>query len=609
MGWTCRPDHSARGTVCVGLSATVAIVIISINTAYAQQQIEPATRFEQPAQRVETQKADQADSQDNNAQQQQQTEPDQQSPEQEPQRSQPEQPRLPRPANSPAPVRMERPELPPSLQRSGSEPKSAEESRPGSNGDGGRTAHASEPETISRPAGLLTQQELDLVAARINSKGTRTYRLYTGKAGQIDPVSYKQGLLLIRDSDHLQPVDGQYYGDGRGNRIRFGPADGAEGAPSYAMTLFAGGGTQLMVDTNGDRIIDVGVSEGLGDRFGFLATPEMQHALECMKRALQQGGSPAGALPACLVGNGSGAGGGGNRGGGLGGDPGAAVEPECGPAQPIAPGGRSRGGGKDVVGEFWSGENARDGKNHIIVLEDPDTGERTTADVVGWFGNDRDTRTLKIEDSETGDDLGTVKRKASGEKEHNPPSESDMEFSLEEAESAGEDDEPQGQSAGREQPGPGPGGIEGPTGGTDPRCQEPSTWNRLATEECATDIAHCINKMTDPLYSATGGQCRTAQGPDDSATVQCKGNDSFGECIGDGGEVRECAEQHAGGDGGGVTPGENDDIFNEDRGSLSYGLMDVHPFGAALAAMCNKGGGAGPCGDPAPTAGAAAERR
>lgn len=153
-------------------------------------------------------------------------------------------------------------------------------------------------------------------------------------------------------------------------------------------------------------------------------------------------------------------------------------------------------------------------------------------------------------------------------------------------------------------PGPGPGGTNSPPG-SDPRCEEPSAWNRLATEECANDVAHCINKLTDPLYAGTDGQCRTEQGPDDSATIQCDGNDSFGACLAEGGGVEACRERHAGGDERGETPGENDEIFEDRQGSGSYGLMDVHAFGATLAAMCQQAGGIGPCGDPSPAMDAA----
>jgi len=491
-------------------------------------------------------------------------------------------------------------------------------------------------QTVSQAShpGLLRQSELDRLAAMLMKTGGSDYTVYTGQLGGDLSGAQKRGLLLMRERGDLIPLGGDYYADGRGNRVLFGELPDSSGdEATYAVTLLSGGGLNLVVDIDRDGVIDLGVSEGLKDRFGFLARPGLDQILECLHQAVNGGTGPAGKLTGCLPGvNGGSSGGGGSVGGGTGEHLDDVLSPQCGSEQKVRPGGvattplhnekeelrdsegyhRKASDMADARARQW--ESAAEGW-----AETGDEGKARSArflaqkwrDAAASHEDAADQADGAIDAANryervAGDGSSTEAERARAREDYEDAkrqSEYDtIEAGKKESEARSLDDsfDADGDSGAPSQPGPGPGGTK-PAGGSDPRCEDPSMWNRLATERCAGNMADCLKRMSDPIYAATGGQCETVRGPDDAERVKCKGNDSFAECLEGGDDVRSCAEKHAGGDdGGGVTPSLNDDMTPDDRGTLGYGLMDVHAFGGVLAAMCGRAGGIGPCGDPSP---------
>jgi len=449
--------------------------------------------------------------------------------------------------------------------------------------------------------GILRQAELDRLEDMLAETGGTSYVIFSGQHGAGLTGESKRGLLLMRRSDDLTPLGGDYYKDGRGNLVLFGDLPGDNGAAPYALTLLAGGGLQLVVDMDRDGVVDAGVSEGLKDRFGFLARPGLEGILDCMNQAVTGGAGPVGEFSQCLTGESSGDDSSGGTGGsaadgGLGSHLDAALEPQCGSEDGIgSPGGVTQPGSDDSK-PF--DEQLRDAaENH----RDNADYHRDAAQRAGKAGDEdlesrhrsaaREEQRLAQKADQAAADYEFVRKVAGDE---NASGEDVVDAMAVAADSA----EAYREARDNRSSAPGPDGTA-PAGASDPRCEEPTMWNRFASEQCASNMTDCLKRMSDPIYAATGGRCETVTGPDDAERVECKGNDSVARCIEGGGTPQECAEKHAG-DGGGAAPSPDDDIFRNDRGELTYGVMDVHPFGATLAAMCRKAGGIGPCGDPSP---------
>lgn len=473
-------------------------------------------------------------------------------------------------------------------------------------------------------SGLLSPYEMNLLESTLETKGASTYRISIGNRGNAPSAVERRGLIMMRSPRSLIRVDGDYYTDGRGNLIFYGPFRGSKhfafgpsasygyGIPTYSITLFSGGGQQLVIDTDGDGTVDLGASEGLRDRFGFFARPDHQHALECLRRAVQQDVGPTSALPLCLGEDDNGAGGGnGGGGGGIGtGDSASWTDPQCGRNLPAATPRFADGSltkflgklGQQIFGNFVRPPT-------LNYMDEIGPGDPLDTNSDGHFDRTEQElfeRDLRQSDSNHDGEISTAENNDAHNRAKRRKEEYNDMMGWEDVDGDSVPDmsaDPGEGSGGPSQPAPGPDGTLPPES-SDPRCEEPSTWNRLGTEECASNMAECIMKLTDPVFGATGGRCETVIGPDDRPIARCGGNESFGQCIVDEGTVVECAEQHAGDTDSGISPGENDDIFEENRGSLNFGLMEVHPFGAAMAALCTKAGGL--CGDPVPPMG---ERR
>ena len=157
----------------------------------------------------------------------------------------------------------------------------------------------------------------------------------------------------------------------------------------------------------------------------------------------------------------------------------------------------------------------------------------------------------------------------------------------------------QAQARRRQDPSVDPTGHDLPgTGGEDPRCagkRRAAAWGAPWSDICRGEDGHlvdfkeCRRRMTDRIYTASGGRCWTEPGPDDATRTVCRGDTPSG---GNAGNTPPCDS---------AQPGEqclNEPDFRRratPSGNAAIGPAP-NPIKPLLDQMCAKGR----CPDPAP---------
>jgi len=444
-----------------------------------------------------------------------------------------------------------------------------------------------------------------------------------------------RGMILMRDVSTMTSVGDSYFDDGLGNLLVHGSFMSAASTNEgdYALTFLKGGGVQLALDFENDRVVDVVFDITPEGHFGVIGDLALESEIDCIARRMIDGEDPLSAVDACLGPrrNPSGVAGGSAIAGPTGNEYDRLAEPDCGSTGAsgvltmVAESPGNEWKQLPTWGPLPSDEYSVSGTSYVrpndapgapadsidsVRMEHNETGDviristETTHDASGTptvtttrqdteylsNGETRETETVHVNgrkvsssssyyDTNTGECL----RGSCKDDESDAPDGND-------SNTAGDEGTSNDSSSGAESAGqPGPGcEIEGDCPFTDPRCAGPNNdlealWDCVA--RTGSSPMDCLARLNDAVYATTG--CMTVLGPSGQPELQCPGSDAdeVADCLSSGGSPDGCLGQ------GGGSVNENDDLLGtfSHIGSSDIDYLDYSGIGAVFFGFCNEG--------------------
>jgi hypothetical protein len=434
------------------------------------------------------------------------------------------------------------------------------------------------------------------------------------------------GMILMRDVSNMTSIAESYYDDGLGNLLFHGSFESSATAneAGYALTFMKGGGVQLAIDFESDRIVDAVFDITPEGHFGVIGNLLLESDIDCIARRMIDGEDPLSAVDACLGSplDRSNAAGGSGLAGPTGSEYERLAEPDCGATTSpgflsmvaSAPDEEWQADGSsapfesngykvhvtyatrpsEVAGvapdrmETVRAHNSETGDYYVVRQTTEYHSEGSTVTIEKITGVHLPNGVLKVTGSYTVDGVQQDTVTAEFDAETGECLKGDCamftvaENSVPEADTSGD-----GNGDAAAQPGPNC-ELEGDCPFSDPRCAGPNNdmealWDCVArTNGSPMD---CLARLNDAVYATTG--CMTVLGPSGQPELQCPGSDAdqVADCLSTGAAIDGCL-----GDAGGGT-GENDDLLDtfSGIGSSDISYLDYTGIGGVLLGFCDEG--------------------